>query len=136
MKKLLLLMVLLATPAYAGDYHQNDSEHLISVNVNDSSGNFVSGETIRLTLWKPKTNSFFDFSDNSFKPIGSVTTLHRVLSQNNTMETYFTTISVDNGRVISGDIVCTVSSESATYGFTSSEVIYFDRLEKQVQINR
>lgn len=133
---LTLFSLLLSVEAWAGDYHQNDSTHVVTVNVNDSSGNFVSGETVRLTMWRPRDNSFFDFSDNTFKQVSSVTTLHRTLSQNSTMELYFTTISIDNGALISGDIICTVSNESATYGFTASEGIYFDRLEKVVKINR
>ena len=138
MKKLLifLLILLFSTFAWAGDYHQNDSQHVVTYNVTDSNGNHVAGETVRLTLSQPRNNTFFDFSDNMFKAIGSVTTLHRVMSENATGGFYYTTISIDSGTLVSSDIVCTVSNESAIYADNQSETVYFDRLEKQVKINR
>jgi len=127
---------LLCRYAHAGDYHQNDSAHLVVYSVTDSTGQPVSGQTVRLTLWQPRTNRYFDWSDSTFKAIGSVTTLSQTMNENTTNNAYYYTISVDNGTIISGDVICTVSNESATYGDHQSEAIYFDRLEKIVRINR
>ncbi len=133
---LILAFSLISVSLWAGDYHQNDSQHVVTYNVTDNNGNHVSGETVRLTLTQPRNNTFFDFNDNSFKALSSVTTLHRVMSENATGGFYFTTISVDSGTLISSDVVCTISNESATYADNQSEAIYFDRLERVVKIHR
>lgn len=122
--------------AYAGDYHQNDSAHVLTYTIIDTSGNPVAGETVRVTLWRPHDNKYFDWSDNSWKLIGSVTTLSKTLGENATGGLYYTTISNDNGALISADIVCVVSNESATYSDHQATSISFDRLEKIVKINR
>lgn len=133
---LIISLMFIGSHCYAGDYHQNDSAHLVIYTVTDSSGNPVSGETVRLTLWRPRDNKYFDWSDSTWDAIGSVTTLHQTMLYNATSGVYYYTISNDNGTLISGDIVCTISDESATYGEQQSEAVYFDRLEKIVRINR
>ena len=132
----LLFSLSTISTALAGDYHQNDSQHVIIYNVTDTSSNHVTGETLRVTLSQPRNNTFFDFSDNTFKAVGSITTLHRTMSENATGGFYYTTISIDSGTTVSADIVCTVSNESATYADNQSEAIYFDRLERVVKIHR
>ena len=82
--RIFLLLIFITTKAFAGDYHQDDAQHVVLYNVTDSSGNHVTGETIRLTMYQVRNNTFFDFSDNTFKALGSVTTLHRTMNENAT----------------------------------------------------
>lgn len=130
------ILILFSSVSFAGDYHQDDSQHVVAYNVTDSNGDFVSGQTVRLTVYKPRDNTFFDFSDSTFKALASVSTLHRTLNENATASIYFTTMTIDSASLISNDIVMTVSNDNATYGDTQSEVVYFDRLEQQVKIHR
>ena len=132
----LLAILLVSSQSFAGDGHQNDSNHVVVYTVTDGSGNHVTGQTVRLTMFRPRNNQYFDWSDSTWKIIGSVTTLHQTMIENATSGIYYYTISNDNGTLISGDIICTVSNEAALYADTVSESIHFDRLEKIVKINR
>lgn len=137
MKKMMfLLMLLISSIAYAGDYHQNDSQHALTYVILDDNGDVVSGQTVRATLYRPRDNTYYDFNDGTFKALASVTTLHRTMTENATNGTYYTTVSVDNGTIVSGDIVMTVSNDSAVYKDKQSYSVYFDRLEKVIKINR
>src|SRR3990167_6421345 len=131
MRKILLLLIacFIATPCFAGDTHQSDSTHSVVYTVADDEGNHVTGQTIRLTLYNPKSNQYYDFSDNTFKSLSSVTTLHRSLNENATSGIYFTTITIDNATRVSADVVVTVSNDSSAYGDLQSESVSFDRLE-------
>lgn len=131
-----LLFSLFASQAFAGDYHQKDSRHVVVYTVADGSGNHVTGQTIRLTIYDPSANQYYDFNDSTFKALSSVTTLHRSLNENATSGIYFTTITIDNSTLVSRDIVMTVSNDDGTYGDLQSESIYFDRLEQVVKIHR
>ena len=136
MKKLILLFLLITSIAYASDTHQSDSTHVVAYTVADAAGNHVSGQTIRLTLYNPKTNQYYDFSDNTFKAQSSVTTLHRTMNENNVNGVYFTTVTIDNSTLVSSDVIMTVSNDSGTYGDLQSETVSFDRLEDMILINR
>lgn len=132
----LLAILLVSGQSFAGDGHQNDSSHTVVLSVEGADGNHVTGQTIRLTLFRPRDNRYFDWSDSTWDPLGSVTTLHQTMNENATSGFYFYQISNDNGRIVSGEVVCTVSNEAALYATTQSEVVYFDRLESIVKINR
>ena len=134
--RIFLLLIFITTKAFAGDYHQDDAQHVVLYNVTDSSGNHVTGETVRLTMYQVRNNTFFDFDDNTFKALGSVTTLHRTMNENATGGFYFTTVTIDSASLVSSEIVCTISNESASYADTVSEAIYFDKLEQLIKIHR
>ena len=132
----ILCILLMYGRAFSGDYHQDDSQHAVVYTVTDASGNHVTGQTIRLTLYRPSDNKYYDFSDNTFDNLSSVTTLHRSLTENATSGMYFTTVTVDNATLVSADVVITVSNDDGTYGDQQSESVYFDRLEQIVKIHR
>src|SRR3990167_6492275 len=133
---ILFLLLFLTSLVYAGDYHQADSTHTIVYTVSDASGNHVAGETVRLTLYRPATNQYYDFSDNTWKNLSSVTTLHRTLNENATSGIYFSTVTIDTSTMISADVVITVSNDSGVYGDLQSESVYFDRIKRLIKINR
>ena len=68
MKRLLLLIItlMIGGVAIAGDYHQEDSTHMVIYTVVDTSGNHVTGETIRLTLRSQDSVNYYDFSNNTY----------------------------------------------------------------------
>lgn len=132
---LFLILILITKTAYSSDYHQNDQSHRVVYVITDTSGNPVSGQTVRLAVERSKDGLFLDFNDNTFKSSGWTTRLV-TMNYDSAGEHYYRVISIDNGALISGDIVCIVSNDDATYGDMQAEVVSFDRLEKIVKINR
>lgn len=136
LKLIALFLILLCSQAYAGDYHQSDSTHVVVYTVADAAGDHVTGQTIRLTMYRPATNQYYDFSDGTWKALSSVTTLHRTMNENATSGMYFTTVTIDTATLVSADVVMTVSNDNATYADLQSEAVYFDRIERVIKINR
>ena len=134
--RILLITILLGIyPVYAGDYHQNDQAHRVVYVITDITGKPVAGETVNFSLERSKDNSFFDWSDNTFKTSGWGQRLY-VMSYDTVGEYYYKIITIDSGALISCDYVCYISNDSATYGDRQAEVISYDRLERIVKINR
>ena len=132
----LLCLLCLCKISFAGDSHQDDSTHAVVYTVVDDQGNHVSGQTIRLTMYNPKTNKYYDFADGAWENLSTVSSLHRSMTENATNWTYFTTVTVDSSTLVSADVVMTVSNDDASYGDMQSESVNFDRLEDMIRINR
>lgn len=136
MKNLLLLaLLLISTVAVASDYHQSDSTHRIAYVVTDFSGNPVTGQTVRVGIQRASDGYFYDFNDSTFKASGWTTRLS-TLTYETTGEYYYKNITIDNGGIVSGDYVCIVSNDDATYGDQQAEVINFDNVAKLIKIHR
>jgi hypothetical protein len=136
MKKIIVLIALLfCASAYAGDYHQRTQGHRVAYVVADSSGNPVTGETIRLQVQRVSDDAVLDFSDNSFKFSGW-TTRYATMTYNAQGEYYTRTVSVDSTRFVSGDYVCIVSNDSSTYGDQQVETFTVDSLGDLIKVSR
>ena len=135
MRYLLLILLLISSYAYAGDTHQRGESHRVVYVVTDSSGNPVTGETVRLKVQRVSDDAVLDFNDNQFKYTGWTTPLV-TMNYNAVGEYYSRTISIDTALLVSGDYVCIVSNDSATYGDQQAEVIGYDSLKDIIRINR
>ena len=135
MKKLLLLMILLATPAYASDFHANDESHRVVYVVKDSSGNPVTGQTVRLAVQKSSDGFFLDFNDNTFKASGWTTRLV-TMNYDTNGEYYYRVISIDQAARMSNDFACIISNDDATYGDQQVEVVEFSNIKTLIKTNR
>src|SRR3990167_5706111 len=120
----LLFSLFLTTFAFAGDYHQRTQSHKVVYVVADSSGNPVTGQTLRLQVQRVSDGLILDHSDNTFKSSGW-TTRYATMNYDDKGEYYQRTISIDSARMISGDYVCIVSNDDATYGDQQTEVVNF-----------
>lgn len=132
---LLLFTLFLSTLAYAGDYHQRTQSHPVVYVVTDSNGDPVSGQTVLLQVVRSKDGLALDHSDNTFKSSGW-TTRYATMDYNTSGEYYQRTISVDSSTLISGDYVCIISNDDATYADMQVEVVTFDTLGDLIKINR
>ena len=137
MKKLSLFLIscLVCMTAFASDYHQRGQRHRVVYVVSDSSGNPVSGQTLRLKVQRVSDDAVFDFSDQSFKFSGW-TSKTQTMAYNSEGEYYSYTFTQDAARFNSGDYVCIVSNDDATYGDQQAEVVAFDTLADQIRVNR
>lgn len=136
MKKLIFLPILfIATLAFASDYHQRGQSHQVIYTVTDSNGDPVTGQTVRLQVIRGLDNAILDFSDNTFKSSGW-TTRYATMNYNAQGEYYGRVISIDSSRLVSGDYVCIISNDSATYGDQQTEVVDFDTLGDLIKGNR
>ena len=131
----LLFSLFLTTFAFAGDYHQRTQSHKVVYVVADSSGNPVTGQTLRLQVQRVSDGLILDHSDNTFKSSGW-TTRYATMNYDDKGEYYQRTISIDSARMISGDYVCIVSNDDATYGDQQTEVVNFDSVNDLIKINR
>lgn len=135
---LLLIMtaiVFITKMAFAGDSHQRTQSHRVVYFVTDSSGKPVTGQTVRLQVQRVSDDAVLDFSDNTFK-FSSWTTRYATMPYNAGGEYYMYTISIDSSRLVSGDYVCIVSNDDATYGDRNGEVVNFDTLNDLIKMNR
>ena len=131
----LLFSLFLTTFAWAGDYHQRTQSHRVVYVVTDSSGNPVTGQTVRLQVQRVADGFILDNADNSFKASGW-TTRYATMNYDSNGEYYQRTISIDSARLVSGDYVCVVSNDDATYGDQQAEVVAFDSVNDLIKINR
>ena len=122
--------------AHAGDHHQDTQGHAVTYSITDSSGNPVSGQTPKVAVKETRTGLYLDHSDGTFKNPSSATTLYQTMTFDQTGGFYWRVVTVDTAALVSGDYVCIVSNDDATYGDTASESISFDRLEQVVKIHR
>ena len=121
--------------AHASDYHQDGQGHMVSYTVTDSSGNPVTGQTIRLSVQRVTDGAFLDFSDNTFKPSGWTTRL-TTMSYQSMGEYYGRVVSMDSSALFSSDVVFIVSNDDATYGDMQHEVVNFDNINNLIKIQR
>lgn len=137
MRLLFLLFSLLFIPyvLFAGDYHQRTASHRVIYIITDSSGNPVSGQTVRLQVQRVSDDAVLDHSDNVFKFSGW-TTRYATMNYNNAGEYYSRTITIDASRLVSGDYVCIISNDDATYADQQVEAITFDSMNDLVKIQR
>ena len=139
MKKILVLaaigLVLLANFVHASDFHANDEGHRLVYVVTDSSGNPVTGQTVRLAVQKSSDGSFLDFNDNSFKTSGWTTRL-ATLTYEPVGEYYYRVLSIDQAVRVSNDFACIISNDDATYGDQQVEVVSFSDIKSLIKIHR
>lgn len=132
---MILLGLLVVTYAKASDYHQRTQGHRVVYVVTDSSGNPVTGQTIRLQVMRVSDDAVLDHSDNAFKFSGW-TTRYATMNYNPMGEFYSRTITIDSSTIVSGDYVCIVSNDNATYGDQQAEVVMFDTINDLIKIHR
>lgn len=130
-----VFMIVNARKAEAGDYHERTQSHRVVYVVVDSSGNPVTGQTIRLQVQRVSDDAILDHSDGVFKFSG-FTTRYATMNYNTQGEYYSRTISIDSSRFVSGDIVCIVSNDDSVYSDQQAEVVNFGTLGDQIRINR
>ena len=137
MKKLLLIAALILIPSvsFASDYHQRDQQHAVIYQIVDSSGKPVSGQTVSLQLIRVSDDTAYDFSSGTFKSSGW-TTRYATMRYDNGGEYYYYTITPDAGRIQSGEYVCVISNDNATYSDHKAEAVEFDSLGDLVKYNR
>lgn len=134
---LILWILCLTVPVFAGDTHQDHEPHTITYTVTDFSGNPVSGLTPRMAIKNVRTGQYYDFSDSSFKSPTSATTLFADMAFDSTGGFYQRIFTMDNATVlISGDIITIVSLDDATYGDTQSESIEWSNVNNLIRMNR
>lgn len=132
----LVLSLFVANHCQASDYHQDGQGHAVTYTVVDTSGNPVSGQTVRLTLKRISDEAYLDFDDNTFK-FSAWTSQQATMSYDSRGGFYFRVISVDTGNpIISGDYAAIVSNEDATYADHQVEVFALDSLGKLIRIHR
>lgn len=130
-----ILLLLISTNAWASDYHQRGQKHRVVYTVTDASGNPVTGETVRLQIQRVSDDAVYDFSSSSFKFSGW-TTRYQTMLYNTAGEYYNYTFSQDAARFNSGEYVCTISNDSASYGDQQSASVFFDSTQDVIRINR
>lgn len=142
-KKLAYILVVIAVLAItiwlneseAGDYHQDTQGHRVVYVVTDSSGNPVSGQTVRLQVQRVSDDAILDHSDNAFKYSGW-TTRYATMTYNAQGEYYSRVVTLDTATTISGDYVMVVSNDDSTYGDQQAEVVMWDNLNNLIKIHR
>ena len=132
---IILLMIGLVGVAVAGDYHQRTQGHRVAYVITDSSGNPVTGQTVRLQVQRVSDDAVLDFSDNSFKFSGW-TTRYATMTYNAQGEYYGRVVSIDSTRFVSGDYVAVVSNDDSTYADQQLEVFTVDSLGDIVKVSR
>ena len=134
----ILALIVIVSHVWAGDEHQRgDGGHRIVYVVTDSSGNPVSGQTIRLAAQRVSDDAFWDFNDSSWKYSGWTTRL-QTMNYHVVGEYYGYTFSFDVAHpgMISTDIVFILSNDSALYGDQQAEVVNFGTTNNLIMRNR
>lgn len=133
----LATLVLIVKVAHASDYHQGGQGHVVTVSITDTAGDPVAGQTPRVAMKRMTDGLWLDFNDNTFKAPGSATTLFQGMTYDTTGGFYYRVITVDNATaILSMDCVVVISNDNATYGFTTTEGVAWDNLNKLIKINR
>lgn len=132
---LIVASVFICQKVFAAGYNQNDQTSKVLYAITDSSGNPVTGQTVRLAVQRVSDGYFRDFSDGTFKASGWTTRL-ATMSYDTTGEYYGYDLQVSAGNLVSGDYVCIVSNDDTVYGDQQAEVIKFDNLAKLIRIQR
>lgn len=137
MRLLFLLFSLLLVPVFAlaGDSHERTQSHRVTYVITDSSGNPVSGQTVRLQVMRVSDDAILDFDDNVFQFSGW-TTRYATMNYNDRGEYYSRTITIDSSRLVSGDYVCVVSNDDAVYSDQQAEVVNFGSNNDLIKIFR
>ena len=132
----LLLLLLLATPAFASDYKQDGQGHTIIYSVTDTNGDPVTTLNPRVAIKRMTDGLFLDWSDNTYKTSNSCTTLFQSMTYEQAGGFYYRIFSVDNAALVSADYITILSSDDATYGDTQAENISWDNLNNLIKIHR
>lgn len=132
---LIFLLCSLSVTALAGDVHQDGQGHKVVYTVVDNTGQPVSGQTVRLAVERVSDESQLDFSDNTFKSSGW-TTRYQTMAYNSTLGFYWYVVTIDTAVLVSGDYVCVVSNDDATYGDRQAESVQFDITNNLIKIHR
>jgi len=133
---LTLLILITCGVAYAGDYHQDDSTHTFIYTVTNSSGNHVTGQTVRITLKSADTINYFDFNDSTWGAFSGLTTPHQTILEDANGGFYFYTLTIDSAVLNSGDYVIIVSNEDSTFADLQAESFNVDRIGNLIKIHR
>lgn len=133
---LLILLGLFSTYlVWASDTHQDGQTHKITYTVTTISGDPVSSLTVRTAVNRASDNSFYDWSDGTFKSSGWTTRL-KTMTYNTIGEFYETTISIDQATLASNDYTVTVSNDDATYGDYQAETFGVNPTENIIKVHR
>jgi len=130
-----ILLLLITTFAHASDYHQDDSTHMIVYTIVDTSGNHVTGETVRLTVRSWDSVNYYNFTDDTWGTFSTANS-HKTLNEDATGGFYFYPMTIDSATLNSGDYVLIVSNESATYADVQAESVNFDNMGNLIRIHR
>lgn len=133
--KILFLLLLLCTNAYASDTHERGDSHKVTYVVTDSDGNPVSGQTVRIQLQRVSDDAIYDFSSSSFKFSGW-TTRYETMTYSPTGEYYYRVITPDSAINVTTEYCAIVSNDNATYGDQQTECFVFGRTNDLVRIHR
>lgn len=142
MKRLLPLILFISLvfgsskPGAASDYHQDSQTHCVVYTVTDNAGKPVSGLNPRMAFKRVSDSQYLDFNDNTFKSPSSATTLFAPMQFDQTGGFYLYKISVDSGVLVSGDYICVVSLDDASYGDVQCEGVAWDNLSNLIRIHR
>lgn len=123
-------------PVAASDYHQDGQTHCVVYTVTDNTGKPVSGLSPRMAFKRVSDSLYLDFNDNTFKSPSSATTLFAPMQFDQTGGFYLYKISVDSGVLVSGDYICVVSLDDASYGDVQCEGVAWDNLNNLIKIHR
>jgi len=134
--RILLILSLLFVPilALAGDYHESDGTHQIIYTIVDSSGNHVTGETVRLTVRSHDSVNYYSWTNatwGAFSPDSQVT-----INEDSSGGFYHYTFTADAARLVSGDYVFIISNESASFADLQAETVHFGQLGDLIRIHR
>lgn len=138
MKRTILLIasLLIVSTVWAGDFHVNNSTHLVAYVITDTNGDHVSGQTTRLTVRSWDNVAYLDWHDGAWKSFTSCSTPHKTMLEDSSGGFYYYPVTIDNATMVSGDFVFIVSNDDATYGDLQVEVVNFSALGDLVKIHR
>jgi hypothetical protein len=123
---LLLPLLLLCVRAHAVTLNVQDNYQFVYT-VANSTGSYVSGQTVSLKIKKASTGYWYDFSDSTFKASGW-TNKTTNLTEDSTNEYYYYTFNPPASETAAEQYLFVIDNVSATYGDHQTETVSYQNI--------